>query len=214
MSTRIIGGHDVREEEVPYQILLRMPGTLCGGVLIKVEEKQAVLTAAHCVPSSRRPNDITLVAGNVQLRKESSNEQRRSVTRIIRHSYNSRTMENDIAILALDSPFVENQFVQPIPLPSRNQETSGNVVASGWGLTSQRGRSSDTLKSVIVQVVPQQKCRNAYRRAWKRISDSMLCAAASGKDSCAGDSGGPLRSENGNYLAGIVSWGVVRLHFL
>lgn len=206
-SSRIIGGHNVRDGEVPYQILLRT-SLLCGGALIKVEGKQAVLTAAHCLPSYLRASDIEVVAGSVHRNRRSSNEQSRRVTQIIRHSYNSRTKENDIAILAFDRAFTENQYVRPIALPSRNQATSGNVVVSGWGRTAESGSTSDTLKSVSIPVVSHSKCEAAYGRG--RILDSMMCAGTGGRDSCQGDSGGPLRAESGNYLAGIVSWGRVR----
>lgn len=194
---------------MPYQIRLRIPGTFCGGVLISVGGRQAVLTAAHCVPASERPGQITLIAGNIRLGRRSRNEQTRGVTQIIRHSYDPQTFENDIAILVLSRPFKENQFVRPIALPSRNQATFGNVVASGWGQTSQ-GSISAILQSVTVQVVSQESCQQAYGSSGFRIFSSMLCAAARNRDSCAGDSGGPLRAEDGNYLAGIVSWGIVR----
>ena len=35
----------------------------------------------------------------------------------------------------------------------------------------------------------------------------MMCAAASGKSSCRGDSGGPLYDKANKKLVGVVSWG-------
>ena len=35
----------------------------------------------------------------------------------------------------------------------------------------------------------------------------MLCASASGKDSCQGHSGGPLYDKANNVMVGVVSWG-------
>lgn len=196
---------------MPYQILLEMPNDLCGGALIKVNGKQAVLTAAHCVLPPKQPSDIKLVAGNVRLRDHSSHEQIRSVTRIIFHAYNDRTQENDIAILALDRPFQGNQYVKPIPLPSQNQESSGDALASGWGKTWLLERQSSNLKSLTVTIIPQFWCQVAHRHIARTIYNSMLCAGGGGaRGVCHGDSGGPLKAQNGNYLAGIASW--VKVH--
>lgn len=209
MSPRILGGWNVQDGDIPYQVMLRMPDDLCGGAFIKVEEKQAVLTAAHCVPASQKIDDITLVAGNVQLRGTSTHEQTRKVQQIIRYSYNGRTREVDLAILQLDRPFEENEYVKPIPLPTRNKATTGNVVVSGWGYTSSAKRPSEILKSLTVRVTSQTYCQLAYGLTGTRIYNSMMCAGGGGRGTCGGDSGGPARAENGNYLAGIVSWGKV-----
>lgn len=123
--------------------------------------------------------------------------------------YNIRSYENDIAILALDSPFIENQFVRPISLPFMNQETSGSVDVSGWGHTSQDGRNSGNSKGVIVQIVPQWQYTKSCGA--NTIFDSMMCAAERGKCSCQNDSGGPGRALWVNYLAGIVSIGYVTI---
>ena len=41
------------------------------------------------------------------------------------------------------------------------------------------------------------------------MSESMFCAASPGKDSCSGDSGGPIiAGTSGSDLVGLVSWGI------
>ena len=42
------------------------------------------------------------------------------------------------------------------------------------------------------------------------FSPEMMCAGETGKDSCFGDSGGPLTVREGDqhFLAGVVSWGI------
>ena len=54
------------------------------------------------------------------------------------------------------------------------------------------------------------KCKTGYGDYSGLITADMLCAGSPGKDSCNGDSGGPLTvKESGQHtLAGVVSWGL------
>jgi secreted trypsin-like serine protease len=65
---------------------------------------------------------------------------------------------------------------------------------------------------VDVSVVPLRTCQSVYRR--RKPQTTQMCAiGAIGKDSCAGDSGGPLMklvAENRShfiYVAGVLSYG-------
>ena len=49
--------------------------------------------------------------------------------------------------------------------------------------------------------------RRRYDPENLEIADSMICAGEKGKDSCDGDSGGPMLDSAG-MLVGIVSWGM------
>lgn len=74
------------------------------------------------------------------------------------------------------------------------------------GLTSEGGSTLPTsLRYVSVPVVSRTTCRSEYGTS--AITDNMFCAAASGKDSCNGDSGGPITITSTGVLAGTVSWG-------
>lgn len=60
----------------------------------------------------------------------------------------------------------------------------------------------------------KQTCNNVYQSQRRIIGDTQICAGGDkGKDSCRGDSGGPLMgATNGTkgqftYLAGLVSYG-------
>lgn len=62
--------------------------------------------------------------------------------------------------------------------------------------------------------VPQEICQNTYTsvRNKLKIADSQICAGGeNGKDSCKGDSGGPLMHELGDtfVIVGVVSFGSV-----
>lgn len=113
------------------------------------------------------------------------------------------------------------------------------VLVSGWGITdpckyflqypkilnhinifiSVNPRYSDVKLKVSIEIMNFMGCRETYRKlnysenAEKiDINDRyQICAGAEGKDSCNGDSGGPLMSLTPNqrnwYLEGIVSFG-------
>jgi len=212
---RIIGGSEATEGEIPYQIMLKQHGRFsCGGSLIDVNGTQFVLTAAHCVSNGRQagpPSRYTVVAGEVDRATTSGNEQTRNVSRVFVHrKFYLRTFENDIALLAIDEPFTLNKYVSPIALPKQGQATTGELIVSGYGSTAPFGSlSSRYLKKVSLTVVNDLACKLLY--ITRRVTGSMLCAGKliPGRDSCDGDSGGPMKAVNGNYVAGIVSWGTI-----
>lgn len=78
---------------------------------------------------------------------------------------------------------------------------------------------SNSLRKVDLQYVTADSCNRDYGggfSSWfgggNRIEAGMMCAVNEGKDSCGGDSGGPLflegSSTSADELVGIVSWGI------
>ena len=70
------------------------------------------------------------------------------------------------------------------------------------------GPQSSTLQQVDLKVVKDEHCKNFY----PVLTPRMMCAAGKGKDTCKGDSGGPLMVDlNGGTFTqvGIVSAGSV-----
>uniref|UniRef100_A0A672M6J4 trypsin n=1 Tax=Sinocyclocheilus grahami TaxID=75366 RepID=A0A672M6J4_SINGR len=71
------------------------------------------------------------------------------------------------------------------------------------------GEVPDILQEVMIPIVNNSACANAYEA---RITSNMICAGLlnqGGKDSCEGDSGGPMVSKNGSLWiqSGVVSFG-------
>ncbi|XP_055633810.1 trypsin zeta-like, partial [Toxorhynchites rutilus septentrionalis] len=81
-----------------------------------------------------------------------------------------------------------------------------NATVAGWGLTEPAGSMADYLMAVDIPIVSQEVCRGQWGD-W-RITDSMVCAGEPGRDSCNGDSGGPLIVYG--KLLGVVSWGAAQ----
>ncbi|KNC33091.1 Trypsin epsilon [Lucilia cuprina] len=196
-SARIVGGRPVYIEQFPYMVNLRREGSFyCGGSLIT---PKCVLTAAHCI---RRPREITVQAGATYLHED---YYQRRVKKIFRpKSFDEKTLDNDVAIFKLNSPFRE-RFIESIELSNDMPQKGDFVKVSGWGLTRENGTVSQQLRSVYVEVLSHEECREIYLN-YRNVTKSMFCASIPGvKDACAADSGGPVLLDD--QLVGIVSWG-------
>lgn len=202
---KIVGGVEASIGEFPYIVSLQSSSHFCGGSLIK---KNWVLTAAHCV----RGGTVKKVVIGLHDRSNAVNAESIAPKRIIAHpGYNTRTMENDFALIELsqDSSYTPVALnPSEITLPEDGSQIMTTVA--GWGTTREGSYSLPTLlQKVSVPLVSTEACNKSYKN---EIKDSMICAGyeSGGKDSCQGDSGGPLVAQDQNnqtYLVGVVSWG-------
>lgn len=219
-AVRIVGGIEAQQGAWPFMGVL-LPGesqdpywdSYCGVSLIA---PSWALTAAHCVVDDGRfdPNqNIDVIIGIHNLNKDQG--ERIHVEEIILNpDYNSDLIDGDIALLRLK----KTSAATPIPLIKQSSGTplvtSGDSTVIGWGATQQNGSGqTDVLLQVSVPVVSNEECQRAEDANGNGavITDNMVCAgfADGGKDSCFGDSGGPLmRYDNDQWTQfGIVSFG-------
>lgn len=83
---------------------------------------------------------------------------------------------------------------------------------TGWGKTELGVRSQDLLQ-VQLSLINTEECAEMYKRITKIWYKQICAGGKDGKDSCGGDSGGPLQApgvykQNLKYIQyGIVSFG-------
>ena len=121
------------------------------------------------------------------------------------------TEENDIMLIKLASqstaPLVELNFSPTIPADDEQ------VTVIGFGFTDPNDQMGESIPDVLQQVqvtnLNFQVCVDSNNLPNFLFEESQICAGeiAGGKDSCRGDSGGPLLSSS-NVQYGIVSYGV------
>lgn len=129
--------------------------------------------------------------------------------------YNATTFENDIALLFLTSSPTNAAISLPeVDDYSLSAASGAQVRVIGHGDTlSDTDLSSSSQSADLLEVDITARTDAECKAIWGGYfnSDSMLCAGDLGKDSCSGDSGGPLISSGATpyVLLGLVSWGPV-----
>jgi len=200
---RIVGGQTASQSQFPYTTaVLYNNRLLCGGALLTPSH---VVTAAHCT-NGRTASQLSIRVGSNTYH---SGGQASPVSAILQHPlYNSRSQDNDISILVLRTPVKLSSSVGVASVTRREPSNGEVVTVSGWGVLSEQGTASSSLRYVSIPTVGRSQCRARY--GVTAITDNMICAgnAEGGKDSCQGDSGGPLVRQGTTDLVGIVSWGV------
>lgn len=205
----IVGGRPAGPTEYPFAVALLRRGTsdrfdaqFCGGSLIGPD---LVLTAAHCV-FGRSASTVDVLAGTHDLR---SGGQRLHATRIHVHpAFDPDTTANDVAVVET-AAFVRGASLLSVATPDDEPAAPGSPsTVIGWGSTKTNGYPT-SLRTVEVPVVSDESCRASYGR--QIVEAVMICAGEDdgGRDSCNGDSGGPLmvRRDESWLQIGIVSWG-------
>jgi len=225
VNTRVIGGRLARDNEFPNQVAVLMSdGGTCGGTIIA---NHWVLTAAHCMfdsfsSTTRNPQDITIVLNTIDLE---TNYKTIGVEEIIVHEgYRyGKSKENDIAMMRTNGSCITGDKVKTMKamVPSNNMTSyvGKKVWTVGFGTDTPDGEiPSSQLKTVAIKVLNDSICEKEFPSGPKKFNKNlMICAGylPGKKDSCRGDSGGPLiykeRSEMKNIhihiILGLVSYG-------
>ncbi|HGS4526884.1 TPA: trypsin-like serine protease [Vibrio cholerae] len=212
VSSRIIGGEQSTAGEWPYMVALTTRDksmAWCGGSLLS---ERYVLTAAHCV-DKKDPSTMDVIVGAYDMDNISAAERIRVKQIYVHQDYAYASGGNDIAVLELESAPRLTQFTSIATAADFNQINNGDLLTViGFGTRKEEnGVKSDAptkLHQVDVPFVPIEECRTKGG-SYARQGDGVFCAGTAGKDSCSGDSGGPIffRTNHGLTQMGVVSWG-------
>nr|XP_029732581.1 serine protease snake-like [Aedes albopictus] len=213
----IINGEEVIVGEFPHQASLGRPKEnttsnemdfYCGGSLIS---ELFILTAAHC----KRPTVVRL--GEHDLREPTYDEEDFDVSNYFKHpKYTVTRSYYDISLVQLARQVEFNPMIRPACLWTSDPFNMSAVVATGFGAT-EHGYNSPVLLKAVLNVMNETKCGNkffGYRKFTEGIKPEQMCVGSKedGKDTCNGDSGGPIQVATdvntcAYYIVGVTSFG-------
>lgn len=141
------------------------------------------------------------------------------IAEVVKHpDFNRDTFDNDLALVKLEEHIHFSNYVQPICLSKRREESEewffehqtlkmGHVT--GWGQLKENGPQPKFLQELRMPIVSPQSCRASTQF---KVTANMFCAGYAQEivgDACKGDSGGPFVAQHDErwYLLGVVSWG-------
>lgn len=195
----IVGGTVTKVGEYPHMAVVgwrNIDGQIdwnCGASLISY---QFAMTAAHCTSwRNKRPNIVRLGEQNVKVNNDGARIQDFGIENIIRHpDYKVSSKYFDIALFKLDRRVYITDLVRPACLWQTYNIGYGSAIATGWGLTRDRGQPSNELQKVSLKLITNQRCNGLFQRFTSLkngIIDSQVCAGEDleEKDTCNGDSG-------------------------
>jgi secreted trypsin-like serine protease len=250
-DSKIVGGEAASRGAWPWQVAIYRRAMkngaplgkgflFCGGSLVNA---RWVLTAAHCFDADSTGRYDRAAAGHVVVVEATNvltpslfgggngNGRKLRVNRIVVHEqWNSRSSENDIALLELASPavskpipvsFAQNSGAAQAKVSAQAKDVGADgpeiegilATVTGWGhLRFDDPKAPANLMQVQIPVVSLATCKQAYGDRGGVIDHRTLCAGEreGGRDACFGDSGGPLvvhKADAGYLQVGIVSWG-------
>lgn len=213
-QAKITGGTDALISEFPWQVYITSGDITCGGSIIS---DVWIVTAAHCVRTESgatvSPSEVFVKAGANNPYNDAEGKVYGASQVIPHENYNDESLENDIALIRLNSP-IDIPQARPVRIVTQEDiafgATDPGVLAwvTGWGLTSLSPNVFPTkLQKIQLPIITNTQASTVWRSI---ASTDMMAGYRNGnKDACSGDSGGPLVVPVlGEFrLAGIVSWG-------
>jgi secreted trypsin-like serine protease len=218
-ASAVTGGTPA-SRDYPFMAALFEDGSwICGSSLVAPD---TILTAAHCVEGVKDASTISFEIGGNPL-GDPGNERRTATSITVHPQWDSATSRYDVAIAKLDSPSSKAPISIAGPLQTALWDGGSPARVIGYGMpTDPTGllfeagipMVADGNPDDFVGSVDPTTCAGGNLLTAEDLK-TMVCAGElyGVKDSCYGDSGGPLLvPSTGDFGAtllqvGVVSWG-------
>lgn len=109
----------------------------------------------------------------------------------------------DIGLIKLDQNVVFTKNIRPacLPMVDIDDESGQSLIATGWGSKAALEDISPYLQMVDLHIISNENCSEVFSENFLGMPDglneiSQFCAGNGEKDTCNGDSGGPLQSNH------------------
>ncbi|XP_062551046.1 CLIP domain-containing serine protease B15-like [Armigeres subalbatus] len=194
---------------IAYRVKRRIFYQRCTGSLIN---SQYVLTVAHCIADL----SFRWKLYSIRVKRDEIYKDYGILRSIVHPNYNRYNLnkDDDVALLKLADRVEFDAHVQPICLTRQDDLHSALLEGQMFTIFSRgpprAGYVPHNKHPIMLPLRNSSVCEKIYRDIRLELSKSQLCVGGEpGKDSCRGDSGGPLmlHSMNRWYQVGLVSLG-------
>ncbi|PZC82064.1 hypothetical protein B5X24_HaOG211154 [Helicoverpa armigera] len=217
-SAASYGGVNAFRQQYPHMALLgygpdvTTADWLCCGSVIS---EKFILTAGHCLSSSAVGEVKYIALGILKRTDPQELWQKYNVKRAIPHpEYKPPSKYHDIALLETDKTITFSRDVLPACLHSSGPPYN-HLYATGWGALGHRRELADTLQAVNVSQYSEEECMKQYpvhrhlKHGYNHTIQMCYGDRDEPKDTCEGDSGGPLQADTkcAHTIVGVTSYG-------
>lgn len=138
----------------------------------------AFFLAAHCI-KSRHPEDVTAIIGRLNISDDTEKEwTRKNILSFKSHKDSGMNgyADSDIAVLILGEEVTFTKFIQPICLPTNNQNNFSEGTIVGYGKVNELSNYQEVPLHSVLQTVNLNKCNSSHDDACDVLALNSFCA--------------------------------------